>query len=238
MKSPCFVSYLRVSTAKQGASGLGLEAQRAAVAGFMRGQEGATLLGEFVEVESGRKSERPELAKALAQCRVMRAELIVANVSRLTRSVGFLSRLLEAGVEVRFCDLPQIEGPTGRFMLQQMAAVAELEAGMIGERTRKALAAAKARGTKLGNPNGAAHLKELGSYREAVKAIRERADARAHDLKEILVELEAGGITSARAVAKALNDRGVPTPRAHSKTGAKWGAQSVLNLRARLGSNV
>ena len=143
MQNGPFVSYCRVSTARQGRSGLGLDAQRAAVAGYLNG--GAwRLVGEFVEVESGKRADRPELAKALACARLHRAPLVVAKVDRLTRSLAFLSKLLEAGVDVRFCDLPQIEGPTGRFMLQQMAAVAELEAGMIGDRTRKALAAAKA----------------------------------------------------------------------------------------------
>jgi len=144
-----FIAYYRVSTDKQGRSGLGLDAQRDTVLGFLNSGDWR-LIDEFVEVESGRSSERPQLARALTRCRVTRATLVVANVSRLTRSVAFLSRLLEAGVEVRFCDLPQIEGPTGKFMLQQMAAVAELEAGLIGDRTRKALAAAKARGVKLG----------------------------------------------------------------------------------------
>src|SRR5215212_9954913 len=146
-----FIAYYRVSTDQQGRSGLGLDAQKETVRGFLKGGDW-TLVDEVIEVESGRLADRPQLARALAQCRIMRATLVVANVSRLTRSVAFLSRLLEAGVDVRFCDLPQIEGPTGKFMLQQMAAVAELEAGLIGDRTRKALAAAKARGVKLGNP--------------------------------------------------------------------------------------
>ena len=145
MAAGSFVAYYRVSTAKQGASGLGLEAQQAAVSSYLNGGDWR-IVGAFTEVESGKSSDRPELAKALAAARLHRAPLVVANVSRLTRSLAFLSKLLEAGVDVRFCDLPQIEGPTGRFMLQQMAAVAELEAGMIGDRTRKALAAAKARG--------------------------------------------------------------------------------------------
>src|ERR687897_1714075 len=148
-----FVASDRVSTDQQGRSGLGLEAQRETVRGFLNGGQWK-LCGEFVEVESGRRSERPELDKALTHCRIMAATLIVANVSRLTRSVAFLSRLLEGNVEVRFCDLPQIEGPTGKFMLRQMLAVAELEAGMISERTKKALAAAKARGVKLGGDRG------------------------------------------------------------------------------------
>src|SRR5215207_1259770 len=144
-----FVAYYRVSTTKQGSSGLGLEAQREAVARYL--DDGSwQIVAEFTEVESGKNNARPELERALAAARLHRVPLVVANVSRLTRSVAFLSRLLEAGVEVRFCDLPQIEGPTGRFMLQQMAAVAELEAGMISDRTRRALAAAKARGKRLG----------------------------------------------------------------------------------------
>ena len=150
-----FISYLRVSTTRQGISGLGLEAQRAAVDAYLNGGDWK-VIEEFGEIESGRNSERPALARALAAARLHRAPLIVANVSRLTRSVAFLSRLLEAGVDVRFCDLPKIEGPTGRFMLEQMAAVAELEAGLISTRTKVALAAAKARGKKLGGYKGKA----------------------------------------------------------------------------------
>jgi hypothetical protein len=109
------------------------------------------IVDEYVEVESAKGGkDRPELAKALSAARLHRASLVVSKVDRLTRSVAFLSRLLEAGVDVRFSDLPQIEGATGRFMLQQMVAVAELEAGMISARTKAALAAAKKRGKKLG----------------------------------------------------------------------------------------
>jgi DNA invertase Pin-like site-specific DNA recombinase len=110
------VSYLRVSTARQGRSGLGLEAQREVVSRYVA-EAGLGLVAEFVEVESGRRDDRPELDRALARCRVHRAALVVAKVDRLTRSVGFLHRLLDAGVEVRFCDLPRLEGPAGRFML-------------------------------------------------------------------------------------------------------------------------
>src|SRR3954466_1086579 len=154
-----FVSYLRVSTDRQGRSGLGLEAQRETVREFLNGGDW-NLVDEFIEVESGRASDRPELAKALSRCRVMGATLVVANVSRLTRNPDFMARLVEAGVEVRFCDLPKIEGPAGKFMLRQMLAVAELEAGLISERTKKALAAAKARGRKLGGDRG--NLRAVG----------------------------------------------------------------------------
>lgn len=148
-----FVAYYRVSTAKQGASGLGLAAQRSAVAAYLK--KHGRIIAEFKEVESGRRSDRPALEQALAAARVHRVPVVVAKVDRLTRSVGFLSRLLESGVEVRFADLPTIEDPTGRFMLQQMAAVAELEAGLISTRTKAALAAAKKRGVKLGGFRGA-----------------------------------------------------------------------------------
>src|SRR5664280_3674352 len=148
-----FIAYYRESTAKQSRSGLGLAAQRQAIAGYLNGGDWK-IVREFTEVESGRRSDRPELDKALAAARVRRVPVVVAKVDRLTRSVAFLSRLLEAGVDVRFADLPSIEGPTGRFMLQQMAAVAELEAGMISARTKAALASAKARGVKLGGNRG------------------------------------------------------------------------------------
>src|SRR5438045_2198345 len=113
-----FVAYYRVSTGKQGKSGLGIEAQRAAVAGYLNGGDWK-IIGEFTEVESGKRADRPQLDLALAKARLHRVPMVVAKVDRLTRSVAFLSRLLEAGVDVRFADLPQIEGATGRFLLQQ-----------------------------------------------------------------------------------------------------------------------
>src|SRR5262249_15108341 len=174
-----FIAYYRVSTGKQGRSGLGIEAQRQAVAGYLNGGNWK-IIGEFTEVESGRRSDRPSLDKALAAARVHQVPLVVAKVDRLTRSVAFLSRLLEAGVDVRFSDLPQIEGPTGRFMLQQMAAVAELEAGMISARTKAALAAAKKRGKKLGGDRGARLTAKARA--EGREAQRIRARARAADL--------------------------------------------------------
>ena len=146
-----YVAYYRVSTRQPGQSGLGLEAQEAAVMHYLKGGK---IIAAFTEVESGRKAKRPQLEAALAKARLHNAALVVAKVDRLTRSVAFLSRLLEADVDVRFADLPQIEGPTGRFMLQQMAAVAELEAGLISARTKAALQAAKARGMTLGGYRG------------------------------------------------------------------------------------
>ena len=163
-----FVCYYRVSTAKQGASGLGLDAQRAAVRTYLNGGKWQ-IVSEHTEVESGRVSDRPALAEALAAARLHCVPLVVAKVDRLTRSLGFLTRLLEAGVDVRFCDLPQIEGlPTGRFMLQQMASVAELEAGMISARTKAALQAAKARGKVLGGNRGVVMSKDVSAAGRAL----------------------------------------------------------------------
>jgi len=185
-----FVAYTRVSTVRQGRSGLGLEAQRAAVASYLNGGSWK-LIGEYQEIESGRRSDRPELLKALSHCRSHGAALIVAKVDRLARSQSFLSKILDAGVDVRFCDLPQIEGPTGRFLLQSMMSVAELEAGMISARTTAALAAARANGRKLGGRRwrqadraaAAAAVAALavslaGSDSDAVAAIRGAVEAR------------------------------------------------------------
>lgn len=226
MATGTFIAYYRVSTDRQGKSGLGLEAQRETVKAFLNGGDW-TLAAEYVEIESGRASARPELAKALARCRVMGATLIVANVSRLTRSVAFLSRLLEAGVDVRFCDLPQIEGPTGRFLLQQMVAVAELEAGLIGQRTKAALAAAKARGQKLGNPT---NLRNQEAGRERGRAARtEAADSRAADLAPIVADIRSAGSTSLREIAAGLNERGIPATR-----GGAWSAVQVRRILERI----
>ncbi len=226
MSEDAFVAYYRVSTDRQGRSGLGLDAQRKTVADFLSGGSRG-LVGEFIEVESGRSLQRPELEKALSRCRIMRVSLIVANVSRLTRSVAFLSKLLEAGVDVRFCDLPKIEGPTGRFMLQQMAAVAELEAGLIGDRTKKALAAAKARGKKLGNPQNLTN-RDVGSANGRAVRIK-AANDHAADLAPIVSEIQAAGAGSLRAIAEALNARGI-----QSRRGGPWSAVQVQRLLARI----
>jgi DNA invertase Pin-like site-specific DNA recombinase len=222
-----FIAYYRVSTDKQGRSGLGLEAQRQAVASYLNGDDWR-VIGEYTEVESGRSSDRPELAKALAAARLHRVPIIVAKVDRLTRSVAFLSRLLEAGADVRFADLPQIEGPTGRFMLQQMASVAELEAGLISSRTKAALAAAKSRGVKLGGNRGAIISREARATGRAAQAARSKS--RAADLAPILVELRNAGVTTLAAIAQALTDRRIPTARGL----AGWSPTQVSRVLARM----
>jgi DNA invertase Pin-like site-specific DNA recombinase len=227
MASGKFVSYLRVSTDKQGASGLGLEAQRKAVSDYLNGGKWH-LVAEFVEVESGRNPNRPNLAEALALCRAHRAALVVANVSRLTRNVGFLAGLLDANVEIRFVDLPAIEGATGRFLLQQMVAVAELEAGLTSERTKKALAAAKARGVKLGGFRGRAGTAD--NTARAREARSSKAGSHAASLKPIFDRLDPDGSLSLRALAEKLSAEGLPTPAG----GAIWTAATVARVKARL----
>lgn len=224
-----YVAYYRVSTLKQGRSGLGVEAQRHAVAAYLNGGDW-TIIAEFTEVESGRRKDRPQLELALAAARLHRAPLVVAKVDRLTRSVSFLSRLLEAGVDVRFADLPAIEGPTGRFMLQQMAAVAELEAGLISTRTKAALAAAKARGKRLGGNRGVALSREAQAAGRAVQAMR--AVERAADLEPVIHDLRKRGISTLGAICLALNERGIPTAR----EGGNWTPTQVARVLARMNS--
>jgi len=223
-----FISYLRVSTDRQCASGLGLEAQRATVSSYLNGGRWR-IVREFIEVESGRNSARPVLEQALAEAQLRRVPLIVAKVDRLTRSVAFLHKLLESGVDVRFCDLPQIEGAVGRFMLTQMAAVAELEAGLISKRTKDALAAAKARGVKLGGkrPNQPGLSPEdMAAGREAN---RRKAEERAQKIAPIVAELRAQGVVSLRKIGEALASRGIEAPR-----GGAWSAAQVRVLLSRI----
>src|SRR6478736_4213408 len=195
------VSYLRVSTDKQGKSGRGIEAQRQAVERHLNGGRW-TVAAEYVETESGKRSDRPKLAAALAHAKAIKAKLVFAKLDRLTRNVDLLRSLVASEVDLVFCDLPSVPpGPMGKFLLTQMAAVAELEAGLIGERTKKALAAAKARGVKLGNPNGARALrgKQTGNT-EAVTKIKQKAAQRALDLQGIIDGLKRSGITTVRGI--------------------------------------
>jgi DNA invertase Pin-like site-specific DNA recombinase len=207
---------------RQGRSGLGLEAQRQAVANYLNGGDWR-IVAEFTEIESGKRSDRPELDNALAAARLYRVPLVVSKVDRLTRSVSFLSRLLDAGVDVRFCDLPQIEGPTGLFVLQQMVSVAQLEAGMISKRTKEALAAAKRRGKQLGGHRG--KVPTQSHRKRAVESLQAKADARATDLAPVIAELQAAGCESLRAIAAGLNARGIPTAR-----GGNWSAVQVQRV--------
>jgi DNA invertase Pin-like site-specific DNA recombinase len=218
-----FVAYYRVSTQRQGASGLGLEAQRAAVEAFVA-QRGGQVLAERVEVESGKRADRPQLAEALAEAKRAGAVLLIAKLDRLARNVHFISGLLEAGVEVQAVDMPE----ANRFMLHVMAAVAEHEAAAISARTKAALAAAKARGVKLGwSIEGRAEEAVRASAAAAERRVAE-ADRFAGQVGPLAAALAAEG-RSLRAIAAELNGRGIATPR-----GKAWAAASVRNLLARV----
>lgn len=226
-----FVAYLRVSTDQQGRSGLGLEAQQAAIDAFLR--PGDRLLAPpYVEVESGRKADRPKLREAIARCRATGAVLLVAKLDRLSRNLPFLRSLIDGDVGVAFGDMPHVPaGAMGRFILTQMAAVAELEAGLISERTKAALSAAKARGVKLGGdrgyrPDAPPNAKAGGSSSGVARA--QAADRAAFHLLPTVEKLRADGAASLRQLAAALTAKGVPSP-----GGATWTATSVRRLLAR-----
>ena len=227
-----FVSYLRVSTDRQGRSGLGVEAQREAVARYLDAGNWK-LVAEYVETESGKRADRPKLRSALSRAKAIGATVVFAKLDRLTRNVDLLRSLVASNVDLVFCDLPHVPaGAMGRFLLTQMASVAELEAGLISERTKAALAAAKARGVKLGNPHGARALlgKQVGND-AAVAAIKLRAAQRADDLRALVADVQAAGTTSVRGIAVELNHRGAITAR-----GGEWHLTSVARLMDRLGA--
>jgi DNA invertase Pin-like site-specific DNA recombinase len=219
------VSYLRVSTAKQGHSGLGLEAQRSAIQAYADSR-GAVALKEYVEIESGKLNARPELAAALHLAKVTGAVLVIAKLDRLSRNAAFLLTLRDSGVKFIAADMPDANELT----VGIMALVAQQEREAISKRTREALQAAKRRGTILGNPNGAAALRRAAKGNTAgLEAIRQKADSHAADLKPIIDSLAAENITSLGAIAAALNERGMRTPR-----GGQWHKTSVSNLLARI----
>lgn len=219
------VLYLRVSTAAQGRSGLGLEAQRAAVDHFCR-VRGCEVLAEFTEVESGRHNERPELAKALRHAKVTGSTVVIAKLDRLSRNAAFLLTLRDSGVKFVAADLPD----ACHLTVGILAMVAEQEREAISGRTKAALAAARARGTKLGNPNGAAALRRAGKGNgAAVDALQAAADRHASDLAPVISHLQAQGRTSLRELATSLNEQRMQTPR-----GGAWHPTTVRNLLRRI----
>jgi DNA invertase Pin-like site-specific DNA recombinase len=212
-----FVAYYRVSTDKQGKSGLGLDAQRQAVENYLNGGNWK-LIGEFTEVESGKHSDRPQLRAAQAACKKHKAKLVIAKLDRLSRNVAFIANLLEAGTDFVAADNPHANKP----MVQMMAVFAEMERDAISKRTKEALAAAKARGVRLGNPR-------LAQARAGVNAAREEAaDSFAAGVLPIIHQIQKSGISSLRGVAKALSARGVKTAR-----GGEWTAVQVSDILRR-----
>jgi DNA invertase Pin-like site-specific DNA recombinase len=216
-----FVAYYRVSTGKQAASGLGLEAQKQAVANYLNGGNW-TLIAEFLEVETGKRADRPELGKALEECEMTGATLVIAKLDRLARNVHFLSGLMESGVNFVACDMPQ----ANRMTIHILAAVAEGEAAAISQRTKVALAAAKARGVKLGGNRG--NLTDE-IRRTAVQHSVEKRQCRAAEYKAKLLPLVEkiynGGELTLQQVADELNRRNRRTPR-----GGQWKPMQVHRI--------
>jgi DNA invertase Pin-like site-specific DNA recombinase len=215
-----FVSYLRVSTQRQGKSGLGLEAQREAVTSFLNGGKWS-LVSEVVEVESGKRSDRPKLAQALSLCRLHRATLLVAKLDRLARNVAFISALMESGVKFVAVDLPQANELT----VHIMASMAEYEAKAISVRTKAALAAAKARGTVLGGLRW--NVTSVGSKgrKAALEARQGKAASYRADILPVIEEKQREGAATLQAIADALNADGTPAPR-----GGEWSPVQVMRI--------
>jgi DNA invertase Pin-like site-specific DNA recombinase len=201
-----FVAYYRVSTEKQGKSGLGLDAQRLAVVDYLDSGKWK-LVGEFTEIESGKRSDRPELEKAIAACKKLRAKLIIAKLDRLSRNVAFIATLMERKVDFVCCDNPTAT----KFTIHILAAVAEFERDAISARTKAALAAAKADG------------KQLGNYQRIAEAKQRATVARAEAVRGAIAET---AHLSTRAAAHALNRRGIKTA-----SGKRWHAMQVLRAR-------
>jgi DNA invertase Pin-like site-specific DNA recombinase len=213
------VTYIRVSTARQGRSGLGLAAQRSALVQFAK-TEGLELAQEFVEVESGKGSDaierRPQLKAALAAAKKLKCAVVVAKLDRLSRDVHFISGLMAHKVPFVVAALGLDADP---FMLHLYAAFAEKERSLISQRTRAALAAAKERGVVLGSAT--LHI----ARERAIASNQAAADERAAKVLPIIRMAQKAGATSLRAIAQVLNDRGIPTPR-----GGTWASMQVKNI--------
>ncbi len=212
-----FIAYFRVSTDKQGKSGLGLGAQREAVLSYLDGGSW-TLFAEYTEVESGKHADRPQLLAALAACKKHRAKLVIAKLDRLSRNLAFIATLMDSGVEFVAVDNPH----ANKLTVHILAAVAQHEREMIGQRTRDALRAAKARGKKLGNP------KLADARKRAVQGNKSAAARYAANVLPVIREIQASGIKSLRGVARALTARGIATAR-----GGAWSPVQVSAILQR-----
>jgi DNA invertase Pin-like site-specific DNA recombinase len=224
-----YIAYYRVSTQKQGVSGLGLEDQQAAVRSHLNGGDWQ-IIAEVTEIESGTKSDRkrPKLAEALRLCRIHNATLIIAKLDRLARNVAFVSNLMESNVEFVAVDFPT----ANRLTVHILAAVAEHEAKCISQRTSAAMQAAKARGRRFGGlrEGGLPHSARQAGAAAGRAARAAKATAHASDLAVVINHLRDAGITSNTGLAKALTEKGIPT-----HTGkAAWQATQVQRVLSRL----
>lgn len=215
--SRTFVAYYRVSTDRQGRSGLGLDAQRSAVAQLAR-NEGTEVVAEFTEVESGSRTDRPELRAALRECRRRGATLAISRLDRLARNAPFLLQLRDSTIEFVAADAPHMD----RFSVGIMALVAERERDLISARTKEALAAAKRRGTKLGSPDP-----RKGS-RLGIAAIQANVSKFDGNIRPIITEIQKAGVSTFAGIATALNARGIK-----SRRGGDWYAASVRRILVR-----
>lgn len=207
-----FIAYYRVSTDKQGRSGLGLEAQTETVSRYIENR--GELLSEFTEIESGKKTDRPALSTALELCRRKKATLLIAKLDRLARNVHFISGLMESGVDFVAVDMPE----ANRLTLHIMAAFAEHEREQISQRTKAALAAAKRRGVKLGNPQ------PENSLRRGRITHQRQAQERRSKAYPLIQHFHEAGLSN-RGIARALNERGERTPR-----GSLWSDKQVARI--------
>lgn len=220
-----YVTYFRVSSRKQGLSGLGLESQQTAARTFLDGGDWKTKVGEFVEVESGKRNSRPKLIEALSLCRIFNATLVIAKIDRLARNLAFIANLMESGVEFVAIDMPA----ASKFTIHILAAVAEQEGDDIAARTKKALATAKAKGTLLGRRDGAiAAFSEMG-VRASAEVRTAKAKAKAKDLLPLIQAAKESGASSLRQIAAVLNSRDTPTARG----GGQWSAVQVQRILRR-----
>ncbi|ADW71461.1 recombinase family protein [Granulicella tundricola] len=223
MANDSFVSYLRVSTVCPGVSGLSLEAQRTAVAGFLNGGRW-THVREIVEIESGKRNDRPTLAEALALCKRRRATLVIAKLDRLARNIHFITGLMESGVDFLAVDMPEAN-PT---MIRMMAVFAQHEAEAISSRTKAALAAAKARGTKLGGRRVSSEefaVIAASGRRVSAKVRSAKAAATRAELLPVIAEIRGEGKGTLQQIAAELNARGEKTPR-----GGDWSPVQVMRV--------
>jgi DNA invertase Pin-like site-specific DNA recombinase len=217
-----YVAYYRVSTARQGQSGLGLDAQRRTVREYLLNR-GWPPIEEFTEVESGRKDSRPELAKAFRACRLHGATLVIAKLDRLARNASFLLSLKAAGIDFEAVDLPD----ANRLTVGIIAMVAEAEAEAISQRTKVALGEAKLRGVKLGNPRNLSN-QALGTTKSAIVRSAQ-ANRYAYDVGSLIDEIRILGITTLAAIAHELTCRGISTPRGATT----WGPMQVMRVERR-----